>query len=200
MSDWRPEAVDFLRRNEDRFLRQATRCCWLHRIPHLAEDVLRDAIEKMLENWPNELVVEDENRRRKHMFVIIRLLAQNAGARGDTERKHHAVCLDNPESNQSVIDGVSAEDLVMGIAAREQLYTAIRGLPAQQRRMIELGKFGELSCKEIAQVLNISTSAVTTSMKKAMDKLRAAVPPDLIEDLEKTHATFRLSKEAGGVT
>ena len=35
MSDWRPEAVDFLRQNEDRFVRQATRCCWLHKVPTL---------------------------------------------------------------------------------------------------------------------------------------------------------------------
>ena len=194
MSDWRPEAGDFLRQNEDRFVRQATRCCWLHKVPHLVEDVLSDAIEKLLENWPNKLVAADENFRCMHMFVIIRLLTQNAGARADTERKYHSLCLDDPGASQSATNGVSAEDIVMGIAAREQLYTAIRGLPTRQREVIELGKLGELSCNEIAYVLKISTSAVTTSMKKAMDKLRAAVPPDLIGDLETTHSIFMLNE------
>lgn len=197
MSDWRPEAAEFLRRNATDFLKQATRCCWLNEIPHLAEDVLRDAIKKLLEKWPNELILADEDHRRGHMFITIRLLSQNAGARAVTERKHHAGCLDDPDTKPSVTDGVSAEDVVMGIIAREQLYTAIRGLRPLQREVIEMGKLGGLSCNEIAQKLSISPSAVTSNMQRAMKNLRATVSPELLRDLEKTHSTFMLSKEGG---
>ena len=99
---------------------------------HLAEDVLRDAIEKLLENWPNKLVAADENFRCMHMFVIIRLLTQNAGARADTERKYHSLCLDDPGASQSATNGVSAEDIVMGIAAREPVSYTHLTLPTKR--------------------------------------------------------------------
>lgn len=53
------------------------------------------------------------------------------------------------------------------------LYRAIDKLPEKLRCVISLRYFSDMSCSEISEVLNISVSAVTTRLSRAIKKLSA---------------------------
>lgn len=52
-----------------------------------------------------------------------------------------------------------------------ELYSAISKLSPKLKEVISLRYFSDLSCAEIAEILNISVSAVTTRLSRAIQNL-----------------------------
>lgn len=76
-------------------------------------------------------------------------------------------------------EAIPIEDL-----AESDLADALAALPAKYRAVIHLHYFEGYSAKEIAEILNISTTAVTTRLARGREKLRALMTQE--EKLYKT--------------
>jgi RNA polymerase sigma factor (sigma-70 family) len=162
------------------------------------EDVLQDAIEVLMKKWIDRIIAPDDDYPRAFMCVVLQRSAQDAGSRLRTEHKHHAAHLDDTDEIV-VTDGVSTEAVALADLARQEIYAAIRALPPQQRQIVQLRKIGGLSTKQVAQQLEIKPSAVTTSMTKAMKKLRTLLSSELLTEFENAHPRSKLLSQGGGV-
>jgi RNA polymerase sigma-70 factor (ECF subfamily) len=60
---------------------------------------------------------------------------------------------------------------------QQMLYEAMRELPEQMRRCVELRVIHDLSYEEIAKVMGISTGAVKAHLNKAKKKLGERLRP-----------------------
>jgi RNA polymerase sigma-70 factor (ECF subfamily) len=76
--------------------------------------------------------------------------------------------------------GTSADpELVVDeLALRDTMTAALAGLSTDERTVLELGYYGELSQSEIATRLGIPLGTVKTRTRRALLRLRGAVAPD----------------------
>jgi RNA polymerase sigma-70 factor (ECF subfamily) len=92
-------------------------------------------------------------RRRGRQFVSLDAVAEVAPARLRAE--------------PSALELVESRDLARAIAA------AVDGLPEEQREVVVLKEYEELTFPEIAEVLGIPVSTVKTRLYRALTQLRA---------------------------
>jgi RNA polymerase sigma-70 factor (ECF subfamily) len=64
------------------------------------------------------------------------------------------------------------------LADAQRVHGALAELPEEQRRVVELGYFGGLSCSEMAESLGIPIGTVKSRLHAALKKLRAAFRVD----------------------
>jgi RNA polymerase sigma-70 factor (ECF subfamily) len=67
-------------------------------------------------------------------------------------------------------------DDVEGAEVREKVRRALRELPPEQREALEMGYFGGLSEKEIADASGLAPETVETRMRLAIQGLRVPGP------------------------
>lgn len=92
-------------------------------------------------------------RRRGRQFVSLDAVAEVAPARLRAE--------------PSALELVESRDLARAIAA------AVDGLPEEQREVVVLKEYEELTFPEVAEVLGIPVSTVKTRLYRALTQLRA---------------------------
>lgn len=196
MRDWEADFEEFMLEHETFFANQVARYCNLNSLPvHYRGDLLQDAVEQMLRTWEKNFVYEPQWRRRAAMCQILQYKAMNAKRRRATEAKH---CTSVPleVTNELLTDGVSAESIAIAEIARLEVYEQIQKLSSRQRQVVELKYLSGLTNQEIAVLLETSESAVTTSLCKAMRKLRAFLSPELLREFRSVRFMFG---EGGGV-
>lgn len=92
----------------------------------------------------------------------------------DTYRKKlrgpQEICFDTNEHKDAFLASIAAEDQYSEQDYSE-LYKAIEKLPEKLKICISLKYFSDLSCADIASILNISVSAVTTRLSRAIKAL-----------------------------
>ena len=74
-------------------------------------------------------------------------------------------CMKNPLE-------IDAADLVVKMEERKRLYEAVCGLPGMQRRRLMLYYSANLTHREIAELESVDRSAVSRSIKRAVERLR----------------------------
>jgi RNA polymerase sigma-70 factor (ECF subfamily) len=62
---------------------------------------------------------------------------------------------------------------------RQKVRQALTSLPAEQKRVIEMAYYGGYTQQEIAELLNQPLGTVKTRIRLAMQKLRAALEPEV---------------------
>ena len=87
-----------------------------------------------------------------------------------TEEREREIA--GPETNDPALTAELADQ-------RRLILTAMAGLPAEQRQVIELAYFGGLTQQEIAERLSQPLGTVKTRIRLGMQKLRAALTPEL---------------------
>ena len=73
--------------------------------------------------------------------------------------------------------GQSPEDLLIVAERKQQVFAALRRLPANQRLAVILKRYDDLSYGEIAQILGCSVSAVDSLLVRAKRNLRKNLIP-----------------------
>lgn len=91
-----------------------------------------------------------------------------ANARIDTWRKHRRETLTAPEA----MPDPTADDGTMARAERDSLGRALRGLPAQQRRIVVLRHLVGLTEAETAEELGVSLGTVKSTASRGLGRLR----------------------------
>lgn len=88
----------------------------------------------------------------------------------------------SPEEQERELPGPDTDDPALTAELSDQrrlILTAMSQLPQEQRRTIELAYFGGLTQQEIAERLDQPLGTVKTRIRLGMQKLRAALTPEL---------------------
>jgi RNA polymerase sigma-70 factor (sigma-E family) len=89
---------------------------------------------------------------------------------------------------QEVLNEVPEPDVVDAtdeLLLRWDLFDALRQLPARQRAVLVLRYFVDLSEAETARELGVSIGTVKSAASRALERLRALVPAELIQEVHR---------------
>ena len=93
-------------------------------------------------------------------------------------RRKHPPTEEYTEENLAGDSGSAAEDSILSGLARVELMRKVHALPEKYRETIYLRVFGNMSFKEIADVLGISENAARVNYYRGKEKLRKDVETD----------------------
>ena len=140
---------------------------WLCKDKNMAEDVMQEAF---LRAWKSLDNLREAKASKGWLFTIFR----REHAR-QFERKQFQY--NDVESMDTIADNeIGYDDRPEAFALRNSL----KRLPAEYREPLEMQVLGGFSCIEIAEILNISSSAVMTRLFRARKKMRELLGHDSI--------------------
>jgi RNA polymerase sigma-70 factor (sigma-E family) len=129
--------------------------------PHRAEDVVQTALAKLYAAWPRVRRADSVDAYARRAVVNVHL--DEARRPWRRERSTETSRLDGRARS-----GLPPEE-------SDALWTALRSLPAGQRRVVVLRHFWGLSVEETAADLGISTGTVKSQTSDALARLRASL-------------------------
>lgn len=196
MRNWEADFEVFMLENATFITNQVARYCNINGLSvDYRQDLLQDTVEQILRTWEKDLIYASESRRRASMCRTLQYKAMNAKRRQATEAKHRTP-ISSEVTNEMLTDGVSAESIAIAEISRLEVYRKVQDLPCRQRQVVELRYLSGLSNREISEELEISESAVRTSLYKGMKELRTLLSEELLGEFEATRFTFG---KGGGV-
>ena len=140
---------------------------------HTATDLYQDTLMRA---WKKLDTYDASQPLRPWVFRIGQNLLRNHLRRGRLERKANAPLLDEPLAH-------SCTPLQSALARESDrlLEAAILGLPETQRVVVVLRYQEQLSCAEIARVLDTTANAVSIQLNRARGALRVVLRKSLME-------------------
>ena len=151
----------FVSESGDALLRMAT---LLTSDPGTAEDVYQETLQRLAVRWARVGNPRAFCRRVMHNIVIDRARAQ--------QRRPRELLVVHERSDPR------SGDPVTGVELRPALLAALGTLTAQQRAIVVLRYFEDLSENEVADLLGVSAGTVKSTASRAVAQLR--VQPGLI--------------------
>ncbi|MBX2847444.1 MAG: sigma-70 family RNA polymerase sigma factor [Acidiferrobacterales bacterium] len=138
---------------------------WLCKDKNMAEDVMQEAY---LRAWKSLDSLREAKAAKGWLFTIF--------------RREHARQFERKQFQYNDVESMDTlPDNVMGYDDRPEAYAlrnALKRLPEEYREPLEMQVLGGFSCAEIAEILNISASAVMTRLFRARGKLRELLGTD----------------------
>jgi RNA polymerase sigma-70 factor, ECF subfamily len=134
-----------------------------------AEDVVQDAF---LSVWRRSSTFEaSRGSLRTWLCSIVHHRALDR-LRGRSGRARFDLTLDKASAETAVTD---TWEIVADALERDQIRTALGGLPAEQRQTIELAYYGGYSQSEISDLMRVPLGTVKGRTRMALRKLRGAL-------------------------
>ena len=144
---------------------------------HLAQDVSQEIFVRL---WRKpESYVAERGRFLTWLISVTRNRAVDE-IRSRGRRLRHETA--SPEEQEREIPAGEANDPALNAQLAEQartVRTALAELPPEQRQVIELAYFGGLTQQEISDRLDQPLGTVKTRIRLGMQKLRAALAPEM---------------------
>ena len=132
----------------------------------LAEDLVQEAFVRVVGRFRHLRVPDafEAYLRRTIVNLHTSQLRRRRVERAYLERERHAV---------------APEDAMPDVGAREELWHALRALPARQRAAIVLRFYEDLSERETGEALGRSPAAAKSLVARAMESLRAEIGSEI---------------------
>ncbi|MFJ9317935.1 SigE family RNA polymerase sigma factor [Pimelobacter simplex] len=149
---------------------QLFRAAWLLTgDPHRAEDVVQAALTRLYVAWPRV-------QRADSVDAYVRRAIVNAHVdEGRRPWRREASVGDALPETAVAAPGAAVEE-------HDALWSALRRLPAGQRRVVVLRHWWGLSVEETAADLNVSTGTVKSQTSVALATLREVLADDLTKE------------------
>ncbi|MFT5571164.1 MAG: RNA polymerase sigma-70 factor (ECF subfamily) [Cryomorphaceae bacterium] len=132
---------------------------WLCKDKHMAEDVMQEAF---LRSWKSLDSLREAKAAKGWLFTIF--------------RREHARQFERKQFKYTDVEEMDTlADSRMGYDDRPEAFAlrnALQRLPQDYREPLEMQVLGGFSCNEIADILDISSSAVMTRLFRARKKMR----------------------------
>lgn len=128
--------------------------------PHEAEDIAQTALARCYVHWSKIAAARDPDAYAYR--ILVNTLGKARRRRWTRER---------PEPEVS--DSISSGDLAGAVALRQLVLSSIRGLSHQQREVIVLKFFVDMSDEQIADCLTLPLGTVKSRTRRALAKLAA---------------------------
>ena len=147
------------------------------RDPHLAEDISQEIFVRLWSK-PGSYVAERGRFLTWLISVTRNRAVDEVRSRGRRQRYETA----SPEEQERELPAGNANDPARNAQLAEEARSAraaLAGLPGEQRQVIELAYFGGLTQQEISQRLGQPLGTVKTRIRLGMQKLRAALAPEM---------------------
>ena len=162
MSEHRERTTDaafaaFVERSWDHHLKVAR---LLTGDPHRAEDLLQDCLVKLYPKWRRVA-------RRGDPQAYLRRMLANGNVSWWRRRRRENLVADSPER---------ADPRAVPTEPYEELRRALLALPRQQRAIVVLRHYADLSEKEVAAALGCTVGTVKSQNHRALAKLRTLLP------------------------
>jgi RNA polymerase sigma-70 factor (ECF subfamily) len=147
------------------------------RDPQLAEDMVQEIFLRL---WRKP---ESYAATRGKFSTWLTSVARNRAVdevRSRNRRYRHETA--SPEEQEREFPGPDTDDPALTAELADQrrlILVALSALPEEQRKTIELAYFGGLTQQEIAERLHQPLGTVKTRIRLGMQKLRAALTPEL---------------------
>lgn len=126
-----------------------------------AEDVVQNTFMKLLEK---ENRFEDDNHARKW---LIRVAVNECNSLWRSPWKRHTTSLDE-----------LGQETIFSSLEKSALYYAVKELPLKYRQIVHLYYFEDYNIKEVAQIMDLTETAVQTRLLRARRKLREKLEED----------------------
>jgi len=132
---------------------------WLCKDKNMAEDVMQEAF---LRAWKSLDSLREAKAAKGWLFTIF--------------RREHARQFERKQFQYQDVESMDTiSDTQMGYDDRPEAFAlrnALKRLPEEYREPLEMQVLGGFSCEEIANILDISSSAVMTRLFRARKKMR----------------------------
>lgn len=145
--------------------------------PDEASDIVQDTFLKIYRN-----IEYFKNVNRERTISLIVIYAKNASLdllrKKSRKNKHFSSTYsddDEVENDELPDDTDTPEEIIINRDIGERLAKYINMLPDSQREVIMLKYYHEMKEKEIAEILNITESTVSTRLSRAKEKLRELI-------------------------
>lgn len=126
-----------------------------------AEDIVQNTFMKL---WKRVDGFDDDEHARKW---LIRVAVNECNSLWRSPWKKYMISIEEPK-----------EEPVFSTTEKSNLYYAVKELPLKYRQIVHLYYFEEYSIKEIAQVMELSETAVQTRLLRARQKLKEKLKED----------------------
>lgn len=133
----------------------------------IADDIVQEVFIRLFENYPK---IQNKSSIIFWIFKTTRNLVYSYYR--DKQKLESIISIDNEEGEFMEID--SNEDLLSNYELKElkqMIQIALDSIPVDQKEIYILKEYGELSYKEIAELLNIDEELVKGRLFKARQKL-----------------------------
>ena len=144
---------------------------------HLAQDMVQEIFLRL---WRRpDSFVAGRGRFPTWLISVSRNRAVDEIRSRNRRYRHESA---SPEQQERELPSTNSIDPALTAELADQrrlVLAALAGLPSEQRRVIELAYFGGFTQQEIAQRLSQPLGTVKTRIRLGMQKLRAALTPEL---------------------
>jgi RNA polymerase sigma-70 factor (sigma-E family) len=160
---------DFVDESTDELLRVA---CFITWDEAEAEDLVQDCLIRIANRWPRVQHMEMPFAYARRVLVNLALdgRARHRRRRGELTRSSHCEVADEP-SGYDVTDARAASS-IDAVAERSALIAEIGRLSPQQRTVLGLRYFLDLSEAQTAEIIGVSVGTVKTSASRGLARLR----------------------------
>lgn len=140
-----------------------------------AEDVLQDALVKLIEKLRNDQFIGGSDAWQSYLYATIRRLAIDLGRRDDRrKRREDMVASEAPASDAGSshpwFDSDSSDD-----ETRSQLESKLKELPQKFAEVIVMKIWGERTFAEIAEILDISQNTAASRYRYGLEALKKSL-------------------------